>query len=264
MTQSSARILTIAAIVAMSATLVAQHQDWPHWRGPLATGVWPGSGVPSSWSATENVAWTRAAGRRWACRRRSSSATASIVTSQIGDGVRRPGNHPRLMQGGDAAAAGERALAANAAADGPTFFLVEAFSRADGKHAVAASPRSRRAADAGPRQAQPRDAEPVSDGALIYAWFGTGQIVALDARRQAGVAAASWQRDRAVRHSMGPRQLAGGPRRSAVAALRPRAGVVPARGRQADRQGTVARRSRQGPIVLQHAVRRRRSAAAGK
>ena len=31
-----------------------------------------------------------------------------------------------------------------------------------------------------PRQAQPRVAEPVSDGQMVYAWFGTGQIVALD------------------------------------------------------------------------------------
>ena len=56
-----------------------------------------------------------------------------FVTSQIGAGDRRQG--PRLVQGGDAAAQGSAPLGAGraaAAADG-TIFVVESFSRADGK-----------------------------------------------------------------------------------------------------------------------------------
>ena len=59
-----------------------------------------------------------------------------FVTSQIGSGVRREGNHPRLVQSGNAADAGERELGASrrtATTDTRTAFLVESFSRTDGK-----------------------------------------------------------------------------------------------------------------------------------
>jgi outer membrane protein assembly factor BamB len=104
-----------------------------------------------------------------------------IVTSQIGTGVRRPGNHPRLAQGANAGTAGERALAAGGAqADDRTFFVVEAFNRADGRRLW-----QYRVEASGPlpgvhdkhNLASP---SPVTDGQLIHAWFGTGQIVALD------------------------------------------------------------------------------------
>ncbi|PYR34683.1 MAG: hypothetical protein DMF90_16305 [Acidobacteria bacterium] len=106
-----------------------------------------------------------------------------FVTSQIGTGISRPG--PRLAQGSAAAAAGERALgtarsAPSEAASGRTYFLVEAFDRRTGSRLW-----SYRFEAAGPlppthdkhNLASP---SPVSDGELVYAWFGTGQIVALD------------------------------------------------------------------------------------
>ena len=34
----------------------AEH-NWPHWRGPLATGVAPHGDPPTSWSETKNVRW---------------------------------------------------------------------------------------------------------------------------------------------------------------------------------------------------------------
>jgi len=102
-----------------------------------------------------------------------------FVTSQIGTGISRQG--PRLAQGADAASAGERALsAARAAAADRTFFLVEAFDRTAGRRLW-----EYRFEAAGPlptvhdkhNLASP---SPVTDGQLVYAWFGTGQIVALD------------------------------------------------------------------------------------
>jgi outer membrane protein assembly factor BamB len=115
-----------------------------------------------------------------------------FVTSQIGSGVRREGNHPRLVQGGDAAAQGERALGAAGAAAGAgdrTIFVVEAFSRADGKRVW------ERRVDAEGALTPVHDKHnlttpsPVSDGTLIYALFGTGQIVALTRAGQV-----AWQR----------------------------------------------------------------------
>src|SRR6185436_17689227 len=74
---------------------------------------------------------------------------------------------------------GERALAGSIAGD-RTFFVVEAFNRADGRRLW-----QHRSEASGPlpgvhdkhNLASP---SPVSDGQMVYAWFGTGQIVALD------------------------------------------------------------------------------------
>ena len=105
------------------------------------------------------------------------------MTSQLGAGVRREGNHPRLVQGGNASDAGERALGgarAAALASEKTTFLVEAFHRADGRrlwqHRVEAQGSLAGVHDKH-NLASP---SPVSDGQMVYAWFGTGQIVALD------------------------------------------------------------------------------------
>jgi outer membrane protein assembly factor BamB len=173
-------LVTVAAVAAAGTLTIAQRPDWPHWRGPLATGVWHGTGVPAEWSATENVVWRAPLGGLGVSTPIVVGDRA-IVTSQMGAGDRRSGSHPRLVQGGDAAAAGERALGADAKApaSGDVVFLVEAFNRADGtrvwqfrlpaegpltpvhdKHNLATS-------------------SPVSDGERVYAWFGTGQIVAL-------------------------------------------------------------------------------------
>ena len=59
-----------------------------------------------------------------------------------------------------------------------------------------------------------------ADGERVYAWFGNGQLVALDLRRAAGLDAPSRRRVRAVRRAVGPRQLAGALSRSRHPALR--------------------------------------------
>jgi outer membrane protein assembly factor BamB len=153
--------------------------DWPNWRGPRGTGASDEKNLPVRWSASENIAWKAPIGGVGV----SSpivSADRVFVTSQIGAGIRRPGSHPRLAQGASSGVAGERALAAGAGAGDRTFFVVEAFNRADGRRLW-----QHRVEAAGPlpgvhdkhNLASP---SPVSDGQMVYAWFGTGQIVALD------------------------------------------------------------------------------------
>ena len=152
--------------------------DWPNWRGPRGNGASDEKNLPVRWSASDNIAWKAPIGGVGV----SSPIVAAdrvFVTSQIGTGVRRPGNHPRLAQGASAGTAGERALAAGNAGDS-TFFVVEAFNRADGRRLW-----QHRTEAVGPlpgvhdkhNLASP---SPVTDGQMVYAWFGTGQIVALD------------------------------------------------------------------------------------
>src|SRR6186997_2146901 len=119
------KLLGFVLVLVCAAISVIHAEDWLQWRGPLGNGVAADANLPLKWSAKENIAWTAVLGGQGV----STPIVIGdrvIVTSQIGTGVRRPGNHPRLTQGGDATAAGERAIAANAAADGRTFFVVEA------------------------------------------------------------------------------------------------------------------------------------------
>jgi outer membrane protein assembly factor BamB len=174
-------LLLLSAILQSLLPAMSYASDWPQWRGPHGNGIADEKNLPDRWSATENVAWKASL---------SGLGVSSpivfgdrvFVTSQIGSGVRRAGNHPRLAQGAAAATAGERALGApkDAPADGRTFFVVEAFSRTDGHRLW-----QHRTEAVGPlagvhdkhNLASP---SPVTDGQLVYAWFGTGQVVALD------------------------------------------------------------------------------------
>ena len=153
--------------------------DWPHWRGPSASGVAAASPLPSTWNATTNVAWQtplQGAG--------VSSPIVSgnyvYVTSQVGDGRRQGGNHPTLAQGVDPATAGESTLSRRTQRSGVTF-VVEAFDRGTGRrswiHETAAVGELPPVHD----KHNLASASPVTDGERVYAWFGTGQLVALGA-----------------------------------------------------------------------------------
>jgi outer membrane protein assembly factor BamB len=166
-------ILTFAITASVSAA------DWPQWRGPRGTGASDEKNLPVTWTATENIAW-KASIAGLGVSSPIVSGDRVFVTSQIGTGVRKPGNHPRLSQGASAGGAGERALSARDAADGRTFFVVEAFQRADGRRLW-----QHRFEATGPlpgvhEKHNLASPSPVTDGQLVYAWFGTGQIVALD------------------------------------------------------------------------------------
>ena len=153
--------------------------DWPQWRGPRGLGVAPDRTLPVRWSATENIAWKAPLGGVGVSTP-IVSGDRVFVTSQIGAGVRRPGNHPRLVQTGDPTALGERPLESAAPDDGKTFFLVEAFARADGRRLW-----ERRIEAEGPltpvhEKHNLASPSPVTDGTLVFAWFGTGQLAAVD------------------------------------------------------------------------------------
>jgi len=181
--------IRLAIILAcFSAVVPLAAADWAAWRGTNGTGSTTETSLPVKWSATENVAWKAEIGGLGVSTPIVSGRYV-FVSSQLGSSTRRAGTHPRLVQGGDPTAAGERALGESQAGreqrtDGKTFFLLEAFDRADGKRAW-----EYRMEAAGPmpevhdkhNMASP---SPVSDGQMVYAWFATGQIVALDMKGQ--------------------------------------------------------------------------------
>jgi outer membrane protein assembly factor BamB len=150
--------------------------DWPQWRGPRGTGITDDKNLPERWSATENVAW-KAGLAGLGVSSPIVSGTRVFVTSQIGSGVRRPGNHPRLAQGANAAA-GERALPTSR--DDRTFFVVEAFNRADGRRLWEYRVEAEGQLPGVHDKHNLASPSPVTDGQMVYAWFATGQLAALD------------------------------------------------------------------------------------
>jgi outer membrane protein assembly factor BamB len=175
------------AVVWGCAIGVLRADDWPNWRGPQASGVSAEPSLPTKWSATDNLAW-KAPLAGAGISTPIVSGDRVFVTSQLGAGISRQG--PRLVQGGDAAAMGEKALGGAKGADpSKTTFIVEAFSRSTGARVW--ERRIEAQGDLTPTHEKHNLAtpSPVTDGKQVFALFGTGQLVALN---QDGSVA--WQR----------------------------------------------------------------------
>jgi outer membrane protein assembly factor BamB len=173
------RILMSAVIALSVCTAAVQAQNWPHWRGPSASGVSSETGLPSAWSESAGVAW-KASIRGLGVSSPIVWGDRVIVTSQVGSSGARQG--PRLAQGADAAAGGERALGgslATASADGVTF-LVTAFDRLTGAKLWESPIKAEGTLPSVHDKHNLASSSPATDGERIYAWFGSGQIVALD------------------------------------------------------------------------------------
>lgn len=159
----------------------AAAQDWRQWRGPGSAAVSPDAPLPTSWSATERLAWRATI---------AGAGTSSpivvgdrvIVTSQVGHAPTASGGQPRLARDDRGLAGREGAIAEVAGGGGAAAlaFVVEAFDRAAGTRVW-----SHRLPAAGPfpelhEKHNLATPTPVADDERVYAWFGNGQIVALD------------------------------------------------------------------------------------
>jgi len=174
----TARIISAALVAACSGT-AASAEDWPHWRGPGGSGVSGDANLPVRWSATENVRWKAPIGGL-GISTPIVSGDVVYVTSQLGAGISREG--PRLVQGGDAAAMGERALGGGRARStdpDKTIFVVEAFSRTDGKRLWERRIDAEGALTPVHEKHNLSSSSPVADADTVYAWFGTGQLAAI-------------------------------------------------------------------------------------
>ena len=155
--------------------------DWPQWRGPQGTGVSEEGELPLVWSV-DNLAWSASLGGSGV-----SSPVVSqgrvVVTSQRGAGVRKPGSHPLLARNDPEVAKGERALV-GASAPGSVVFLVETFAVKDGRRSWSYELAAVGALPLVHEKHNLASPSPVVDEEAIYAWFGTGQLVALSLEGQ--------------------------------------------------------------------------------
>jgi outer membrane protein assembly factor BamB len=157
--------------------------DWPQWRGPSSNGVSTDSGLPVHWSAGDHIAWKISLDGLGA----SSPiiwGDRVFVTSQKGRAPVQPGENPRLARDDNELANKENPMGGRSiATEGPAgevSLIVEAFRISDGKRLWKYNAR---ATGEFPRLHEKHNLAtptPVTDGKLIYAWFGNGQLFALD------------------------------------------------------------------------------------
>ena len=173
------RHLLASVVVGFGLFAVHLHaDDWPQWRGPMASGVSAEQGLPVRWSDTENVAW-KAPLRGLGISSPIVFGDRVFVTSQAGTGLVRPG--PRLVQGANAAEAGERPLGAGpTSGDGKVVFLVSAFDRASGKRVWQFELPAEGPLPSVHEKHNLASPSPVADSERVYAWFATGQVAAVD------------------------------------------------------------------------------------
>lgn len=162
--------LALAAFAGLLGPRPAVAENWPGWRGPRGDGTSEETGLPVSWSATENVIWKKPLG--------TFSTSSPIVwggkvfiTAQVGRGPRQ-----RIPVVGYRVSAGvvERTpehdlrfyLLALSAADGSALWAQQIDP---GKKLIPVGP--------GHNLAMPT---PVTDGSRVYTLFGTGVLTCFD------------------------------------------------------------------------------------
>jgi len=137
-----ARRLALTAFVLATAAWGAAAADWPHWRGPAGDGSSPETGLPTTWSATDHVAWV-------APMPGPSAATPAVVGDRV------------FVSSVDAATGDLVALALDIA-DGHVVWQRVCGKNAHWSGNDAASP------------------SPVAADRAVFFLFGTGDLVAFD------------------------------------------------------------------------------------
>jgi len=157
----------VRAILFFFLALSVAQADWPQWRGPSANGIAPDKDVPTEWGPNRNIAWKVPL---------SGVGTSTpiiwgdrvFLTSQMGDGP---------SEGYDFAGA---SVARRMGRLPAVQLAVHAFSRASGKLLWEYKFDAERPTPSVHIKHNLASPSCATDGKLVYAWMGTGQLVALD------------------------------------------------------------------------------------
>jgi len=179
----NAHMFFIFALLFFSLSPRALAENWPQWRGPSGDGISSDSALPTRWSENENIEWQASLAGIGV----SSPITWGdmvFVTSQMGRIPVAAGMQPQLARDDQELAKQENPIGGRsdqANEEGTEILLiVEAFRRSNGSRLW-----EYRAQATGefPQLHEKHNLAtptPVTDGKLIYAWFGSGQLFALD------------------------------------------------------------------------------------
>ena len=171
------RVFLCVFLITVGLPGAAYSENWPQWRGASGNGVSNETALPTRWSK-DDIAW-KAPLKGLGVSSPIVWGDRVFVTSQAGQGELRPGSHPTLARGPEAAAEKPLGKGAAAGAEKQVHFLIEAFRRTDGARLWEYRlPAEGQLAPVHQKHnlASP---SPVTDGQMVYGWFGNGQIVAL-------------------------------------------------------------------------------------
>jgi outer membrane protein assembly factor BamB len=163
------KLFTALCVFLVVLTDIAVAENWPQWRGPDANGISQEEGVPTRWSQKQNV--------RWKASLPGLGSSSPIVwgdliflTSQMGDVPIAPRSQdfpgaPAPRKSGD---------------QDQVYFVVQAFHRRDGS--LKWEYKFKAEGNLPEVHIKHNLASPscVTDGERVYAWMGSGQLVALD------------------------------------------------------------------------------------
>jgi len=180
MTTRSIYVLGLCLVLFWNAVLGAE--DWPHWRGPDGRRIVHEGALPTEWGPNEGLAW-RTPLRGLGVSSPIVVEDLVVLTSQVGRGRLRAGGHPTLVRGGPDPE-GELPLGGTRlSGDGDdVVFLVSAFHRDEGSVAWEYALSAEGAQPEAHQKHNMASPSAASDGERVYAWFATGQLVALDLR----------------------------------------------------------------------------------
>jgi hypothetical protein len=157
---------------------LALADNWPQWRGPGSSAISAETNLPVRWSTDDNIAWqVELAG--YGVSSPVVWGDYVFVTSQVGSTPQRGGSFPQLARADPNLARRENPIRGDDRG-GQVFFVVEAFRQSDGQRAWEF--RARAAGRYPPLHEKHNLATPtpVVDGERVYAWFGNGQVFALN------------------------------------------------------------------------------------
>lgn len=171
-------------LVVLLITAPLRAEDWPQWRGVGNQGVSSETNLPTKWGPDQGIAWKTSLAGLGASTPVIWGDTI-IVSSQVGDTpLRGGGAHPLLARDDQALARRETAIGgarpASPAQGSGIFLVVEAFARADGKRLWEYRIESTGDLSENHEKHNLATPTPIVDGERIYAWYGNGQVVALD------------------------------------------------------------------------------------
>lgn len=163
-----ARYFVIALCFLGGTCLAADSEQWPQWRGPSGTGVSTTAKPPLEWSQTENVRWKTVLPGK-------GHSTPIVwndkvfVTTAIPVGPKLP---PKMS--------GRPGEHDNAPVDSAFEFAVLAIDRATGAILWQKTVHQELPIEAGHVTGSLASASPVTDGNLVYAYFGSYGLYCLD------------------------------------------------------------------------------------
>lgn len=159
--------------------------SWPQWRGPLANGVAPGANPPVHWSETNNIRWKIALpGKGHASPIVFGNSVYVLSAVPVGDAQKpvhddAPGVH-------DSVPVTHRHQ-----------FLALAVSRRDGSILWSKTLREEWPHEGGHVTGSLASNSPVTDGELLYAFFGSRGLYSLDLKGEV-----KWQKDLGRMHTL--------------------------------------------------------------